>query len=121
MATPAVVDYREASYFLLAQAREELQAGDLRQASEKGWGAAAQIIKAVAEDRGRAHYAHYLLIRMVSDLIEETGDEQLHELLDAAQSLHTNFYENWLTRFLVENRVTRMEQLVRKLQVMISD
>ena len=29
--------YREASRYLLAQARSELDAGDVRQASEKGW------------------------------------------------------------------------------------
>ncbi len=44
MTTP-VITYREASHELLAQARTELAAGDLRQAAEKGWGAAAQITK----------------------------------------------------------------------------
>ena len=44
MVTP-VITYREASRQLLAQARAELDAGDLRQASEKAWGAAAQIVK----------------------------------------------------------------------------
>ena len=40
--------YQAASGHLLRQAREELVAGDVRQASEKGWGAAAQIVKAIA-------------------------------------------------------------------------
>ena len=44
--------YRDDSRSLLAQARDELARGDVRQASEKGWGAAAQILKAVAEQRG---------------------------------------------------------------------
>ena len=44
--------YREASRHLLAQAHGELYAGDVRQASEKGWGAAAQVVKAIAEQRG---------------------------------------------------------------------
>ena len=34
----------------LTQAREELAKGDLRQASEKGWGAAAQMVKVVTRD-----------------------------------------------------------------------
>ena len=33
---------------LLRQAREELAAGDVRQASEKGWGACARMVKAIA-------------------------------------------------------------------------
>ena len=43
--------YRSAATQLLAQARQELARGDVRQASEKGWGAAAQAVKAVAESR----------------------------------------------------------------------
>ena len=49
MATQA---YQQASQRFLAQAKQELAAGDLPQASEKGWGATAQILKAVAEQRG---------------------------------------------------------------------
>ena len=43
--------YQQASERFLAQARQELATGDLPQASEKGWGATAQILKAVAEQR----------------------------------------------------------------------
>jgi hypothetical protein len=42
-------EYRTASKQLLAQGFTELASGDARQASEKGWGAAAQMLKAVAE------------------------------------------------------------------------
>ena len=44
--------YQVASRQLLRQGREELAKGDTRQAAEKGWGAAAQIVKAIAESRG---------------------------------------------------------------------
>ena len=121
MATPATLTYREASHHLMGQALEEFAAGDLRQASEKGWGAAAQIIKAISEDRGRDHYAHHLLIRAVADLIEETRDEELHDLFGAAQNLHTNFYENWLPRSLVENRLDRVGKFVVKFDALIVD
>ena len=48
--------YREQSRrgVFLAQAHEELAKGDLQQASEKGWGAASQMVKAVAQERGLA-------------------------------------------------------------------
>ena len=54
--------YREASRPLLAQAVGEWESGDLRQASEKGWGAAAQMVKALAEQRGWQHNNHPLLV-----------------------------------------------------------
>ena len=44
--------YQRDSRGLLAQARGELAQGDLRQASEKGWGAAALMLKAIAEQSG---------------------------------------------------------------------
>ena len=115
MTTPAALEYREANHLLMGQAQAEFEAGDLRQASEKGWGAAAQIIKALAESRGRDHYAHYLLIRVVSDLIQETGDDEMLDLFNAAQSLHTNFYENWLTSSIVTSQLVRVGQFVDKL------
>ena len=40
------------AFGVLDEAFEKLDQGDLRQASENGWGAAAQMVKAVAEERG---------------------------------------------------------------------
>ena len=53
--------YRNQSKAFLEQAHNELRAGDLLQASEKGWGAASQMVKAVAESRGWQHDQHRLL------------------------------------------------------------
>ena len=119
MATPAIANYRDASHHLLAQAHAELAAGDLRQASEKGWGAAAQMIKAVAEGRGLPHRSHHLLVRVIGGVLAETGDVELEDLFDNAQSLHINFYENWLTPQLVELRIGHVHQLVTKLEPLI--
>ncbi len=44
--------YLQASERFLAQARRELADDDLAPASEKGWGAATQMLKAIAEQRG---------------------------------------------------------------------
>ena len=50
--------YREQSRIFLSQAYEELAKGDLQQASEKGWGAASQMVKAIAQERGWRHRSH---------------------------------------------------------------
>ena len=65
--------YHQASERFLAQARAELSDEDLPQASEKGWGAAAQILKAVAEQRGWEHGRHRHLSRVASRLRAELG------------------------------------------------
>ena len=48
----AAGDYRQQARNFLGKSREYLAEGDLHQASEKGWGAAAWMAKAVAETRG---------------------------------------------------------------------
>ena len=88
--------YQDAAYHLLAQAESELAAGDTRQAAEKGWGAAAQAVKAASEQRGWTHDSHRLLHRAVARLVEETADEQIQNLFAIAALLHINFYEDWL-------------------------
>ena len=48
----AVADYVNQARDFLAKSREYLTQGDLHQASEKGWGAAAHLVKAVAIAQG---------------------------------------------------------------------
>ena len=82
--------YQQASQRFLAQAKQELAAGDLPQASEKGWGATAQILKAVAEQRGWEHSRHRHHLVTVSRLRAETGDGDIRRLFNTASALHEN-------------------------------
>ena len=50
--TDTIAYYRERSRHFLAQVDDELARGELEEASNKVWGAAAHAIKAVAERRG---------------------------------------------------------------------
>ena len=59
---------------LMAKAEDALSQGDLLRASEKAWGAAAHMVKAVAERRRWRHTGHRELFQVVSRLAEETGD-----------------------------------------------
>ena len=88
--------YRDASRYLLAQAQSELAAGDVCQASEKGWGAAAQMLKAIAEQRGWEHERHRHFSRVASRLRYESGDGDLYRQFRVAEGLHENFYEDTL-------------------------
>ena len=90
----AAQTYQTASRHLLAQGREELYLGDVRQASEKGWGAAAQMVKSVAEQRGWEHRNHAALFNVISRLVAETGDGDIRRLFQVANALHINFCEN---------------------------
>ena len=89
-------NYAQASQEFMDKAWEYLAVDDRRQASEKGWGAAAEMVKAVAEERGWPHDAHRLLYDVVHNLEQETGNARLFPWFQMASGLHTNFYENWL-------------------------
>ena len=107
--------YQQASENFLAQARQELAAGDLPQASGKGWGATAQILRSIAELRGWEHGRHRHFLRIASRLRAETGDGDIHRLFGAASLLHENFYENEMQAEDVANILDSVETLRDKL------
>ena len=108
--------YREAARELLAQGFEELAAGDSRQASEKGWGAAAQMIKAIASHRGWKHNSHANLYRVIGRLVTETGDKGIHRRFGVANALHQNFYENWGDTDYVARGLSDVRELLSRLE-----
>ena len=106
--------YREQSRIFLAQAYEELVKGDLQQASEKGWGAASQMVKAIAQERGWLHSSHRHLYEVINALESETSDSELTVLFASAGDLHINFYENWYSAGVVERRLQQVGRFVDK-------
>ena len=111
--------YREQSRVFLAQASEELARGDLRQASEKGWGAAAQIVKAAAESRGWEHHRHILLFRTARALADESDDPELRRLFAVADELHGNFYDGLLNAEEISTNLSDVALLVDKVEALL--
>ncbi len=111
-----IQDYADASLHLLQQANAELIAGDFRQAAEKGWGAAAQITKAVCIKRGWAHQSHAALRRANRRLADEVGDEDIRLLFKSANLLHVNFYEDSYNESEVSEGIQDVQRLVDKLR-----
>ncbi|MDE0168042.1 MAG: PaREP1 family protein [bacterium] len=105
---------------LLVKARSYLAEDNLLQASEKGWGAAAQMVKSIAEARGWPHNGHHELWRVANRLVDETGDRDIRTAFGLAGALHTNFYEGWLPRETVEDYLARVAELISKLEALSS-
>ena len=112
--------YTSRSRTYLSQASEELAKGDLCQASEKGWGAAAEIVKAVAAARGWDHSGHRQLYGVITRLVNETGDETFRTAFAVAGALHTNFYEGWLDRGTVEAHLAQVTRFVERMESLIA-
>ena len=115
MVTTQVQMYQDASRTLLTQAFAELEQGDARQASEKAWGATAQMLKSIAQHRGWGHRGHRLIRRVASRLADETGDAEIRRLYRVADSLHINFYEDLDTAADVAAGLEDVRRLLDKL------
>ena len=101
---PARRDARIAKH--LEQARDywskwpaHLAEGDYCQAGEKGWGTVAQLTKAVATLRSWEHYDHDAIRDAITALVGEMPQQgrDIARGLAAAERLHGNFYEVFMT------------------------
>lgn len=90
--------YLELNGKYLREAEELISKGDYVQASEKLWGAAAEMVKAVAMKRDLKELGeHRILFEYVSKLDKESPELNLKRLFMTARLLHTNFYEDELS------------------------
>ena len=105
-------DYIEAAIDLLKLAEGELEKGNIRQAAEKVWSAAALAVKAYALWReGRRLSSHGELWEYKDRLAGELGD-WVTGVFREASNLHTCFYEDWCTRRDVEEVLDAVRRLV---------
>ena len=88
----SVADYRQQSRIFLVKSREYLADGDLHQASEKGWGAASWMAKAVAEAQGWNYSRHDEFLTVMYQAADLSGDTRLRNLRRVANELHGFFY-----------------------------
>ena len=89
---PVVADYRDQSREFLAKSREYLASGELHQAAEKGWGAAAWMAKAAAQARGWEYTKHDEFFTVMYQAQDLTGDTRVRNLGNTANALHGFFY-----------------------------
>ncbi len=108
--------YAELSRWCIAEADNYLRRRNNIQASEKGWGATAQALKAIAEERGWNHNGHSLIADIAKQVADEEDRQDLFLAFGAAQSLHVNFYENWLATDAVATYLDAVKALLPDLE-----
>lgn len=90
-----VEDRVQISRRLIRQAREELAQGDRLQATEKVWGALAQMMKAHGQQRGWLNLgSHRTVGHIARQLAAEYDDRRIIDAYVAADNGHRNFYDN---------------------------
>ena len=93
MTTKAAADHVQLAEDFLRRSKNYLDQGDLHQASEKGWGAAAHIIKAVAAVNGWEYEHHDQYSNVVVNARQRYRQPRLRELSRAGEALHANYYK----------------------------
>jgi hypothetical protein len=86
--------YEEISRHLLEQSQEELDKGDILQASDKVWGATAHAVKAVCQRMGWNHHAHNHLRAAANYIVSRFGREDLRLAFGYLEAIHANYYEH---------------------------
>ena len=104
--------YAAMSQRYIEQADEEFEKGDLGQASNKAWGAAALALKSIAERRGWNHNKHGLLY----DISGQMADELVFELCSEAPTRHQNYYEDWMAVDEVRDGIETAKAYLRELE-----
>ena len=90
-----VEDRVQISRRLIQQAPDELEMGDRLQATEKAWGALAQMLKAHGQQRGWLNLGgHRTVGHIARQLDAEYPDLRVSDAYVAADNGHRNFYDN---------------------------
>ena len=107
MATVIVSDHVELAKDFLERSKSYLAQGDLHQASEKGWGAASHIVKAVAAANNWEYERHDDFDSVVINARQRYRQPILCQYGNSAHSLHRNYYK----RSLLLNATIIQEEL----------
>jgi HEPN domain-containing protein len=111
--------HRSLAEKFLREAEELLARGDYLQASEKAWGAAAQMVKAVAAKKGKELRSHGDLWRFVLEVAGE--NDELRRFWYAANALHQNFYEGWIPPEGVRRAVEDVKQFINMMKKLLDE
>ncbi|MXX19662.1 MAG: HEPN domain-containing protein [Dehalococcoidia bacterium] len=115
---PSVIaDHESQAREFLEKARDYLSAGDLHQASEKGWGAAAHMAKAVAVAQGWEYETHADFSVVLNQAWQATGNDRLRDLRGIANELHGNYYrrKRHLNAEVIEQDIESVAELMAAL------
>ena len=112
-----IVDYEGQAREFLANSWDYLAAGNLHQASEKGWGAAAHMAKAVATAQGWRYETHADFSEVMFQASQLADRPRIQELRSVANELHHNYYRRkmHLNPDAIRADLQRMEELLEAL------
>ncbi len=86
----------------LQQSDEEFASGDHLQASEKLYGAAVQVVTAIAQQCNWRYESHRSMKNVVYRLAQEHSDNSIISEFNTAERFHWHFYHDSLEPYEIE-------------------
>ncbi len=119
----ATVDDRvQISRRLIQQAPGELERGDRLQATEKIWGALAQMLKAHGQQRGWMNLGgHRTVGHIARQLAAEYNDLEIVDAYVASDNGHRNFYDNEMSPPEIADIITAVAGVLPRLESALSE
>ena len=105
---------------LLGKAWEELDSGDLLQASEKAWGAAAFALKAAAEKRRWFNDADWKLGRIAGILSLELDDPSIMGGYAVTREAHYNYYHHEFGTWQIAAHIECAARMLSNLETVLA-
>ena len=117
-----VEDRVQISRRFIQQARGELERGDRLQATEKAWGALAQMFKAHGQQRGWLNMgSHRTVGHIARQLADEYDNGGILVAYVAADNGHRNFYDNEMSPAEIEDIITVVARVLPELESALSE
>ncbi len=118
----SVDDRVQISRRLIQQAREELDNGDRLQATEKVWGALAQMLKAHGQQRGWMNLgSHRTVGHIARQLDAEYSEIAVASAYIAADNGHRNFYDNEMSPPEITEIIAEVANVLPRLEVALEE
>ena len=112
-----VEDRVQISERMIQQARDELERGDRLQATEKVWGALAQMLKAHGQQRGWLNLGgHRTVGHIARQLTDEYDDRRILTAYVGADNGHRNFYDNEMSPPEIEGIIAVVASVLPELE-----
>lgn len=117
-----VEDRVQISRRLILQAPGELERGDRLQATEKIWGALAQMLKAQGQQRGWMNLGgHRTVGHIARQLAAEYNDLEIVDAYVASDNGHRNFYDNEMSPPEIADIITVVAGVLPRLENALSE
>ena len=122
------LDYEATVAENVAQAREflsqsdaEFEAGDIRQAAKKLYGAATQAVIAASHQGGWSYRSHRDNKNATDRLATEYRDESLYLGFLAAERFHIHFHHGDLEDYEIDSARPRVHRFVNRLLALVEE